>query len=77
MSRKQKKHLSTRMKAEKVKELVRLNYEPGRQDRCLMWVYRHVVKPATGISERTYWRCLDEMEAEKQTEDPNQLKLFD
>jgi hypothetical protein len=76
MAKKHKKYLSTRMKAERVKELVRQHYEPGRQDKCLMWVYRHVVKPATGISERSYWRYLDEMGVEKAEEDPNQLKLF-
>ena len=76
MSSRQKKCISTRMKAERVKELVRLNYEPGRQDRCLMWVYRHVVRPSTGISVRTYFRYLSEIETSIQTEDPQQLKLF-
>ena len=77
MAKRNKKYLSTRIKAEKVKELVRQNYEPGRQDRCLMWVYRNFVKPSTGIGERTYWRLLGEMEEMKPAEDPNQLRLFD
>ena len=72
-----KKYKSTRMQAEKVKELVRLKYEPGRQDKCLLAVYRNVIKPLTGISERTYFRYLKEIEAEIPAEDPNQLRLFD
>ena len=77
MNRKHK-YVSVRMKSEQVKELVRQNFEPGRQDKCLIQVYRNVIKPATGISERTYWRYLNEIEAEtKPEEDPNQLKLFE
>lgn len=77
MGKKQKVFKSTRRKAEKVKDLVRQHYQPGRQDRCLLWVYRHIVKPDTGISERTYFRYLVEMEEEAKQEDPNQLRLFD
>jgi hypothetical protein len=66
------------MSAERVKALLRADYEPGRQDKCKLAVYRNKIKPATGISERTFWRYMNEIEAEneKTEDDPNQLKLF-
>ena len=77
MKKKHPKHKSTRMSAEKVKSIIKTNYEPGRQDRCKLWVYRNIIKPATGISERTFWRYQKEIEAEMPREsDPNQLSLF-
>jgi hypothetical protein len=65
------------MSAERVKELLRADYEPGRQDKCKLAVYRNKIKPQTGISERTFWRYMQEIEAEQPVvEDPRQLKLF-
>lgn len=73
-----KKHKSTRMSAARVKELLRVDYEPGRQDKCKLAVYRNKIKPLTGISERTFWRYMKEIEAEQPPiEDKNQLKLFE
>lgn len=77
MASKHKKHKSTRMSAERVKEMLRADYEPGRQDKCKLAVYRNKIKPLTGISERTFWRYMQEIEAEQpQPEDTRQLKLF-
>lgn len=71
------KHKSTRLSAERVKEILRADYEPGRQDKCMLAVYRNKIKPLTGISERTFWRYIKEIEAEQPAEDdPRQLKLF-
>lgn len=64
-----KKHVSTIVRASQIKELVARHYEPGRQDRCKLWVYRHIVYPKYGISERTFFRMLDE----KTEEDKRQL----
>ena len=77
MYRKHPKHKSTKLSAARVKEIILVNYEPGRQDRCKLWVYRNIIKPQTGISERTFWRYQKEIEAEQQEQDdPKQLKLF-
>jgi len=78
MAKKHTKHKSTRLSAERVKELLRADYEPGRQDKCKLAVYRNKIRPITGISERTFWRYMNEIEAEqeKPIDDPNQLKLF-
>jgi len=74
---KHSKHISTRMSAERVKLMLKKEFEPGRQDKCKLAVFRNVISKQTGISERTFWRYLNEIEAEaKQEEDPNQLKLF-
>jgi len=76
---KRKKHKSTHLSAERVKGMLRADYEPGRQDRCKLAIYRNKIKPVTGISERTFWRYMNEIEAEneKPEDDPNQLKLFE
>ena len=73
-----KRHKSTRMSAERVKALLRADYEPGRQDKCKLAIFRNKIKPLTGISERTFWRYMQEIEDEQpQIEDKRQLKLFD
>lgn len=41
---------STIKRAERVLELVKQHYEPGRQDRCLKWVWRTKVRPELGLS---------------------------
>ena len=76
MYRKHPKHKSTKLSAARVKEIILANYEPGRQDRCKLWVYRNIIKPQTGISERTFWRYQKEIEDEKKEDDKRQLKLF-
>lgn len=77
MQKKNKHHESRRMLAERVKTIVREHYEPGRHDRCKLWVYRNFIKPTIGISEKTFWCCLREEAQEKVVEeDPRQMKLF-
>lgn len=75
MAKTHKKHKSTRMSADRVKALLRADYEPGRQDKCKLAIYRNKIKPLTGISERTFWRYTAEIEAEPE-EDSRQLRLF-
>lgn len=45
-------------RAKSVAEIVCHYYEPGRQDRCLLWCYRHVIAKQFHISERTFWRYM-------------------
>ena len=73
------KHISTGIRADKVKTIIREFYRPERRDKCKLEIYRHKIKPLTGISERTFWRYLNEIELEDGTkvEDPNQLRLFE
>lgn len=52
-------HKSTLKRAEAVLAVVEQYYEPGRQDRCLLWVYRNIVARQTGISQRTFFRYLN------------------
>jgi hypothetical protein len=69
---------NTVKKAKLIQELVARYYEPGRQDRCLLWVYRNVVVKQYPMCERTYFRYL-KIQTESVTpaeEDKNQLKLF-
>lgn len=66
---------STQKRAAEIQRLVDENYEEGRQDRCKLWVFRHIVRPQYGISERTFFRCL----ARKENNEPSeavQLYLF-
>lgn len=65
---------STEKKISRVREIVSEWYEPGRQDRCKLWVYRHKVQPELGISERTFFRWLGERIEEANYEQPT---LFD
>ena len=78
MNRKHPKHISTKLSADRVKEIIRQHYDPERRDRCKLAIYRIKIKPMTGISERTFWRYLNEIELEagRLVDDPNQLKLF-
>lgn len=76
--RRHPKHKSTKISADKVKQIIKSEVEPGRQDKCKLAIYRNKIRPMTGISERTFWRYLNEIEIENNTvyDDPNQLKLF-
>ena len=76
--RRHPKHNSTKLSADRVKDIIREKYDPERRDKCKLAVYRIKIKPLTGISERTFWRYLNEIELEAVglVDDPNQLKLF-
>ncbi len=47
---------STYKRALKVQQLVAQHYQPERQDRCKLWVFRNFVEKEFNISERTFWR---------------------
>ena len=77
-NRRHPKHKSTKLSADRVKAIIKTEVEPGRQDKCKLAIFRNKIKPLTGISERTFWRYLNEIELEDNTtvDDPDQLKLF-
>jgi hypothetical protein len=49
---------STIKRALEVQDMVARYYEPGRQDRCKLWVYRNHVFPVYNISKGTFFRYL-------------------
>lgn len=49
---------NTILKAAKIQELLLKHYEPGRQDRCKLWVYRNIIYKQYPMSERTFFRYL-------------------
>ena len=59
---------NVKRRSEIVRRLVEDNYEPGRQDRCKSWVYRHIVRKSYPMSERTFWRYLKEDNDSKQVD---------
>jgi hypothetical protein len=48
----------TKEKARLIAEIVNRHYEPHRQDRCLMWVFRNHVSKVYPMSERTFRRYI-------------------
>jgi len=50
---------STIEKAKLVQAIVKLHYQPERQDRCKTWVYRTHVNKINPMSERTFWRLMN------------------
>ena len=52
------KNKSAIKRALEVQHIVATHYEPGRQDRCKMWVYRNYVFPVYNISKDTFFRYL-------------------
>lgn len=69
-------HKSTLKKAEQVRVIVAEHYEPGRQDRCKLWVYRKYILPQMAISQRTFFLYLKIALNEHQNSCPVQLRLF-
>lgn len=49
---------STIKRAERVLEIVAAHYEPGRQDRCLKWVWRNKVRPELGLTYGGFQKIL-------------------
>lgn len=69
---------NTRKKALLVQAIIAEHYEPERQDRCKLWVYRNHVRKAIPMSERTFWRYAGmKVEEEKKEPDRRQLRLFE
>jgi hypothetical protein len=61
-----------------VQRLLAEHYEPGRQDRCKLQVFRNIIQPIYHISEGTFFRYLKVKEKpEGNKENDGQLKLFD
>jgi hypothetical protein len=75
------KQKNTIRRAEIVRDLTARHYEPGRQDRCKLWVYRNVVSKQYPMSASTFFRYLSaEKDVDETKEDPaglKQLKLFE
>ena len=46
---------NTILRARLVQQIVEEHYEPGRQDRCLRWVWRNRVIQRYPMSERTFF----------------------
>ena len=67
---------STAKKAQIIHKILNEHYEPERQDRCKLWVYRNKIRPVLGISERTFFRMLSLME-DKPNTTYNEPTLFD
>jgi hypothetical protein len=51
---------STDKHAATIKKIVDENYEPGNQARCKLAIYRTKIFPIYGISERTFWRYIQQ-----------------
>ena len=69
---------NTRKKARNIQLLLAEHYEPGRQDRCKLWVFRNVIAKQYPMSERTFFRYIgiDASGNSKKEDDKRQLKLF-
>ena len=65
---------STAKKAQRIQQIVKEHYEPGRQDRCKLWVYRNFIVKEYGISQRTFFAYLSRKPKTTQ-ETPLQLTL--
>lgn len=62
------------IRAKVLHDLAAQHYEPGRQDRCLKWVWRWHVRSLYGIGYRTFLRYLKAAEAD--TENPPEVLFF-
>lgn len=47
------------IRADCIRKITAMHYEPGRQDRNFKWVWKHHVQPVYGIGYRTYLSYLD------------------
>ena len=72
---------NTRKKALLVQDMLEKHYEPERQDRCKLWVYRNHIRNTIPMSERTFWRYVNmdvtSTSSVTEEEDVRQLKLFE
>lgn len=74
---KQKRHKSTIARAERIKAITAMRYEPGNQAKCYKAVWRHYIEPEFGICYLTYLRYLGlNPETERPTQE-NLPSLFD
>lgn len=70
------KHVLKRAKI--IQDIVKEHYQPERQDRCKLWVFRNIIYKQYPMSERTFFNYLaiDTNTIEPKVEDKRQLKLF-
>ncbi|MDR1381778.1 MAG: hypothetical protein LBJ47_09925 [Tannerella sp.] len=59
------KYNSTKKRAQAVRRIVEENYEPGRNDRSKMHIYRTIIKRQFGISASTFFSYLKENDSDK------------
>lgn len=52
-------HQSTIERAKLVQAIVKQHYEPGRQDKNKLWVFRTHVKKVYPMNKRTFWRLMN------------------
>ena len=63
-------------KAQKVQEIVQQHYEPGRQDRCKLWVLKHIVTKTYPMSKSTFFRYLSvQQKQKKKVKDDRKLEF--
>lgn len=67
-------HKNTAQRQRLIRDIVAQHYEPGRHDRCKLWVFRNVVSRSYPMSERTFFRCLGSAGDDEKVA---QLRLFD
>lgn len=67
---------STKQRIEEIKNLTKQYYEPGRHDRCKLWVWRHIIYPRYRISQRTFFAYLSTDEEVEDDDNQSQLTLF-
>lgn len=73
--KKYKHHFSSIANADRAKQIIRDNYEPGNQSKSKMAIYRNKVFPELKIDVRTFWRYMHEVENELKEPDKEQLKM--
>jgi hypothetical protein len=59
---------NTVKKAMKIQALVRQHYKEGRQDRCKLWVYRHIIVKEYPMGIRTFYRYMSIKAEEKENQ---------
>ncbi len=75
---KQKRHKSTLARAERIKAITAMRYEPGNQAKCYKAVWRHWIEPEFGICYLTYLRYLGiSPDADEDARHDRQPSLFD
>ena len=70
-------HKHVLLRAKIVQDIVKEHYQPERQDRCKLWVYRNMVYPKYPMSERTffYYLSLNTDNIKPKIENKNQLRF--
>lgn len=67
---------NTIRRAQLVREMLEAHYQPGRQDRCKLWVLRNVIRKTYPISDSTFFRYLRRSEEPVSRVEAQQRDLF-